>query len=186
MHISWCIHVSNISERPFRPNPQLKGLSSKAREKITLRLFSRVAVPLKATRHQHVPQAHVEIFRSKWPQHESPALDPLRYYTSDLWCSLDAQQVYASCSVSQESRWSILQNETAGEVYADPIVSSRTWKWWNKEGHRNTNALVDDEDRILQRIHVHDVQQNKFWNTSSRKVLESESAASYFYHNYLI
>lgn len=59
MHISWFIHISHITVRALRPKPLLKGLSSKASEKIThrLKVFSRAVGLLKATRLHHVPQA---------------------------------------------------------------------------------------------------------------------------------
>lgn len=59
MHISWFIHISYTTVRALRPKPLLKGLSSKASEKIThrLKVFSRAEGLLKATRLHHVPQA---------------------------------------------------------------------------------------------------------------------------------
>lgn len=59
MHISWFIHISHTTVRALRPKPLLKGLSSKASEKIThrLKVFSCAAGLSKATRLHHVPQA---------------------------------------------------------------------------------------------------------------------------------
>lgn len=80
MHISWFIHISHTTVRTLRPKPLLKGLSSKASEKIThrLKVFSHAVGPLKVTRLHHVPQAVsstvLHPFQSNWPQHGSSAL----------------------------------------------------------------------------------------------------------------
>lgn len=42
MHISWFIHIAHRTARALRPKPRLKGLSSKASEKMTS-VFSRAA-----------------------------------------------------------------------------------------------------------------------------------------------
>lgn len=46
MHISWFRHIGHTTVRPWRPKPLLKGLSSKAGEKITprLRVLSRAGL----------------------------------------------------------------------------------------------------------------------------------------------
>lgn len=76
MHISWFSHISHTTERPWRPKPLLKGLSSKAGGKITrrLRVLSRAGL-LTVTRLLCVPQA-VSLWarHTNWPQHDSPAL----------------------------------------------------------------------------------------------------------------
>lgn len=58
MHISWFSHTGHTTVRPWRPKPLLKGLSSKAGDKIThrLRVLSRAGL-LTVTRLCCVPQA---------------------------------------------------------------------------------------------------------------------------------
>lgn len=117
MHISWFIHISHTTVRTLRPKPLLKGLSSKASEKIThrLKVFSRAVGLLKVTRLHHVPQAVsstvLHPFQSNWPQHGSSAL-ALKYlklppFTSYIglmiffWDTLQVGQLSFGYSMSQ-------------------------------------------------------------------------------------
>lgn len=101
MHISWFSHTDHTTVRPWRPKPLLKGLSSKAGDKIThrLRVLSHAGL-LTVTRLCCVPQAvstTLKLCDSSALQFPCSKLSPLSYI-----CSYTSMCVWGAFRCSTE------------------------------------------------------------------------------------